>query len=197
MGSRRLTQLRLKWCQEYALKPNAKAAAVAAGYSQSSAYQRGYENSRCPDCMVEVERLRALEDRKFLIRKSEVVRELATIAMADIGDVLEWGLAPVVDDGGLPVSMPNGNPVTGPVVIPVNSRIIPPALRRAIGEVTVSSSGIFRIKMHDRMKALEMLACILGLFNKSNEKRNTDADSIAALIEAVQGAPLTPTTGRF
>ncbi|MGP9804041.1 terminase small subunit [Paracoccus sp. NSM] len=191
----RLTEMKLKWCQEYAIKPDAKAAALAAGYSPAGAHSRGYENSQCPDCMAEVARLRALEDEKFLLRKTEVIRELAILAMADLGDVLEWGQEPVEDDDGLPVTLPNGEPVMRPVVTPINSRAIPAALRRAISEVSMSDKGTFKVKMHDRMKALEMLARIHGLFEKDNEQAGkAAADSIAALIEAVQGKPLSPTT---
>lgn len=195
MPPRRLSELQLKWCQEYAIKPDAKAAALAAGYSPAGAHTRGHENSKCPECMAEVARLRALEDEKFLIRKNEVIRELAILAMSDLGDVLEWGQEPVEDDEGLPVTLPNGEPVMRPVVTPVNSRAIPPALRRAISEVSMSDKGTFKVKMHDRMKALEMLARIHGLFEKDNEQQGkAAADSIAALIEAVQGKPLSPTT---
>lgn len=196
MGLRRMTKLRLKWCQEYALNFDAKAAALAAGYSKSSAYQRGYENSHCPDCMAEVERLRSLDDEKFLIRKGEVIRELMTIAMSDIGDVLKWGSEHVENEEGFTATRPKGKPAARSMATLVDSKAIPAALRRAISEVSMSNRGAFRVKMHDRMKALEMLARIFGLFEKNTEQVGIQAaDSIAVLIEAVQGSPLTPTTG--
>lgn len=155
-----MTLLKLKWCREYALRPDAKAAALAAGYSKSSAYQRGHENSRCPECMAEIARLRSLDDEAFLVRRSDVIRELVNIAMADLGDILEWGNEVVEDDDGHPVTLPNGGPLVRPAVRLVNSCAIPPALRRTISEVSGANGAILRVRMHDRIKALELLARI-------------------------------------
>ena len=91
------------------------------------------------------------------------------------------------------LSMPNGDPVMRPIVKPIHSDRLTPKDRRAIKSVSMSKEGVFKLEMHDRMKALELLGKHYGLFEKDNKQKGEGmADAITALVAAAQGAPLMP-----
>ncbi len=181
------------FCEQYVILRDGAKAAVAAGYSPKRAAVTAYEFMQRDDIQAELTRLREIRDKDFGMTAGDVLREIAQIALADIGDVLEWGLEEVLDPDGLPMTLPDGQPIMRPVITPVNSRDIDPGKRRAIKSVSMSEKGTFKLELADRSKALEMLGRHFGLFEKDNEQAGkAAAGSVAALIAACQGKPLMP-----
>lgn len=183
------------WAEAYVLTPNATQAAVEAGYSKSSAAVRGHENLNNPVVMAEVDRLQAIRDADFGMRKGDLLRELVSLATVDIGDLMTWGMRRFEDDDGLPVTLRDGTELEMPHITPVDSDTLTPRQRRAIKSVSMSKEGTFKIELVDKMKPLEMLARHLGLFKEDNEQAGrAAAGTVAALIREAQGTPLRPVT---
>lgn len=170
-------------------------AAVEAGYSPKGAAQTAHRILQLPQVIERLAELRGERNERLEIEADKVLAEVLGIAMADIGDVLEWGTEGASDEDGNPMTLPNGEPVQIPFVRPVESRKLTAAQRRAIGEVTMTDKGSFKIKMHDKGAALDKLMKHLGLFEKDNSQAGeAAAGTVAALVAACQGTPLKPTT---
>ncbi|MCG6112880.1 MAG: terminase small subunit [Paracoccus sp.] len=181
------------FCEQFISLMDGTKAAIAAGFSPKRASVTAHEFLKRADIQAELTRLREIRDKEFGMNAADVLRELVTNAMTDIGDVLEWGMEEVLDPEGLPMTLPDGQPIMRPVITPINSRDIDPAKRRAIKSVSMSEKGTFKIELTDRSKALEMLGRHFGIFEKDNEQAGkAAAGSVAALIAACQGKPLSP-----
>ncbi|WP_042245868.1 terminase small subunit [Paracoccus sp. PAMC 22219] len=190
----RLNSRQEAFCQEYVIRKDAKASAIAAGYSESRAKQTGFELLQYDHIISEIARLQAIRDVEFGMTAADVLREIVIVALADIGQMLTWGMEEVFDEGGLPLTLPNGKPVMRPVCHPISSQQMTEYERRAIKSVSVSKDGTFKFELHDRMKGLELLGRHLGLFDKDNKQKGEASanNALAALVAAAQGTPLMP-----
>ena len=87
-------------------------------------------------------------EEKTTVTSDRVVRELARIAFSNQADFSDWGA------GG---------------VILKESRELKPGATRAVAEVTETKgkepgTGSIKIKLHDKVKALDLLGRHLGIF---------------------------------
>lgn len=181
------------FCEAYVILREGAAAAIEAGYSAKRAKQTAYDLLQLQTIKDEIDRLSAIRDADFGMRSGDVLREIANVAMADIGTLLTWGVEELVTEDGEPLALPNGDPVTRPLVLPVNSADLTELQRRQVKSVSMSKEGVFKIELHDRLKALELLGKHLGLFAADNkQKGEAQANTIAALVAAAQGTPLMP-----
>lgn len=188
-----LTALQQAFCEHYVKLREGKAAAEAAGYSARTAVKQAHQLLQLDSIRVEIDRLQAIRDADFGMTAGDVLREIATVALTDIGVLMEWGEREVEDGEGMPLCLPNGDPVMQPVIKPVDSDRLTPSERRAIKSVSMSKEGVFKLEMHDRMRALELLGKHYGLFEKDNKQKGEGlADAISALVASAQGAPLMP-----
>lgn len=169
-----------KFCLAYLQSFNAAAAARDAGYAPAAAGQTGYKLLRRPDVQVFLAEARARACEAAEVDAARVVRELARIAFADMRDAIEWGTREV----DLPGS--NGVKVQMPFADPRDSATLSPDVSAAVAEVSLGKSG-FKIKMHDKLSALDKLGRHFGIFETDNKQV---ADGLARLIEAAQGTAL-------
>ena len=75
-----------RFVDEYMVDLNATRAAIAAGYSKTSAAQAGWEVLRNPKVAVEVSRRQARLAERLSVSSENVISELAKIAFANVGD---------------------------------------------------------------------------------------------------------------
>lgn len=162
----KLTTKRRAFCEAYARLRNATAAATTAGYAASSAYQRGYELMQYDEIREEIARFCAIRDERFAVQAADVLRELAAIAMTDIGNVATWGTQEVLDENNVPMTTPAGKRIMRPVLSLVPSRKLTAEQRRAIKEVAITKGGTCKVEMHDRIKALHDLGRHMGIFGR-------------------------------
>ena len=189
----RLTSRQEAFCQEYVIRKNAKASAVAAGYSKRRAKQTGFDLLQYDHINVEIARLQAIRDAEFGIKAADVLREIAAIAIVDLGRLLSWGMQEVEHEDGDLVRLPNGKPLMRPFCRPLPSDQMTEHERRAIKFISMSKSGTFKVELHDKLKALELLGRHLGLFEKSNKpKGDGSVGALSQLIADCQGTPLMP-----
>lgn len=139
---RELTPKQQRFVDEYLIDLNATQAAIRAGYSRRTAGKIG------PQLLGKTgirEELRARQDalqERAGVRQEQVIAELAAIAFANIGDYIESDEA-------------------GERLRPLSE--LTHAQRRAVADARQFKNG-FRLRLHSKMQALEMLARHLGIF---------------------------------
>lgn len=169
-----------KFCLSYLVSFNATRAAIEAGYSPAAAGQTGYKLLRREDVQAFLAEARARACDAADVDAARVVRELARIAFSDMRDLMTWGSKEVDLPGaeGVKVQMPFADPH--------DSSTLSPDVSAAVAEVSVGKAG-FKIKLHDKLSALDKLGRHFGIFETDNKQV---ADGIARLIEVAQGTAL-------
>ncbi|MFI3270922.1 MAG: terminase small subunit [Pseudomonadota bacterium] len=186
-----LNQKQKSFVQAYAAGQSAYDAAVHAGYSQSSAKTTARRLLENPDIQVALQSLHgegkahelpvpkgksasssSIKNSPKLptllqghiseesISKEDVVRELAAIGFASMNDICTWS-----EDG----------------VTLHHSDDIPHGARAAIAEVRESGTarGGVLVKLHPKLRALEMLGRHLGMFNTAQLSTGQGLNSMA------------------
>lgn len=139
-----MTKRQQRFCEEYLLDLNATQAAIRAGYSPETAGAIGAENLKKPQIQNDIARRMADRSRRTGVNADRVVLELARIAFANAGDLIDAGDATLKDDA---------------------SRDDLAAIQ-SIKVKDMGDMGIEReIRMADKLKALELLGRHLGIFN--------------------------------
>lgn len=150
-----LTKKQAVFVEEYLVDLNATQAAIRAGYSASTAHKTG---SQLLGKKVVGEALAIrMNDReaRTQITQDKVLREIARVALADPRKVMSWGPA-------------------GVVLVPSEELSEDDAV--VVGEVSESfteNGRTLRVKLSDKMRALDMLGRHLGLFKEKIELSGT------------------------
>lgn len=143
-----LTPKQQRFCQEYVIDLNGTQAAIRAGYSPSRARQTGSRMVTNGDIQDEIERLQSAIAERLDITAERVIRGIARIAFADLRKLYDTRgrLKPITE---------LDNDTAGAL---------------AGIEIDRDDKGIEtrKVKIGDRLKALEMLVKHLGL-NLSGE----------------------------
>lgn len=149
----RLTPKQARFVEEYLTDLNATQAAIRAGYSQRRADALGYENLRKPEIKDAIEAYQRERSARTGVTADRVVQEIARVAFASLSDVMTWGPA-------------------GAKVRP-NDEITPDSAA-AIAEITETNTGI-KVKLHNKVAALEQLAKHVGLYQDRASPAAADA----------------------
>jgi phage terminase small subunit len=167
-----LTARQARFVQEYLVDLNASAAARRAGYSEKTAYSVGQRLLKNAEVAAAVGLARSERERRTEITSDRVLRELARVAFFDPrklfgADGQPLPIAELDDDAaavvaGLEVSVTHNDD----------------------GSVT----RVAKIKLADKLSALEKLGRHLGLFDKGTP--GTAENPIAVLIRHAQGTAL-------
>lgn len=150
----RLTPKQQSFVQEYLVDLNATQAAMRAGYSQRTAQRIGSENLSKPLVAEAIAQALAERAKRTEVKADRVVLELARIGYARITDVVDSG------PGGLTLRRPSD---------------VPDDAAAAVAELreTRGRSGLnLRVRMHDKLRALELLGKHLGIFSGQVEQEN-------------------------
>lgn len=170
----KLNARRQRFVEEYLLDLNATQAAIRAGYSERSARFTATELLATPEIQEAVRVAQAARSARTEITADRVVLELARVAFADLRDVASWE------------SVYDGHAERTRFVLSFrDSEEISAEAAAAVAEVSHTSNG-FRLKMHSKTKALELLARHFGLL----EDRTTGIGAGGAA--PVAPTPLTP-----
>lgn len=166
---------RERFCQEYCLSLNASDAARKAGYSPKTAKQQGSRLLTDVDVAERVDFLKNQLAARLKVRKDRALRELADIAMVNIGDFV------VIEDAIITKRFKDGS-----IEEREGQRLrlrddLPPELYALIQSITVYEDRI-SIKMWDKLKAIELMARI---------KRWVGESGMPA-VDAAPGIPTDP-----
>ncbi len=127
------------FCMEYIIDMNGAQAAIRAGYSEKTARDIAYENMAKPDIKLVIDVLLKKREKRTEVTQDRVLLELAKIAFSDLNNFVEYG-----PNG---VKLKDSSTVDGTMV----------------AEVSQSKHGR-KIKLHDKLKALELLGRHLAMF---------------------------------
>lgn len=180
-----LTPKQARFVSEYMIDLNATQAAIRAGYSKATAYAIGHENLKKPEVARAIDQ--ALADQPGITR-TRIVDELSRVAFANAGDFFEWG--------------PDG-------VVVKSSENLTEEQRAAVAEVSqtvTKEGGTIRLKLADKLGALEKLGKAVKLFTERHEltgangepliPENHSARDIArAIFDILRTAPLADADG--
>ena len=146
-------KMRDDFCKEFILDFNAKQAAIRAGYAKPNARQQGCRLLTRVDVQDAINAELDKRDKRIVVKQDRVVYELAQLAFADLGNYID------VENGTL--------------TIRDLEDIDTSVLSEATHSVTDKSS-VIKIKMHDRLKALELLGRHLAMFTDKTDHSNKD-----------------------
>ena len=168
----KLTDKQRRFVAEYLLDLNAAAAARRAGYSAKTAEAIGHENLRKPQIAEEIHRQQRTMQEKLQVTKESVLEELAAIAQANATDFV------TINANGLLNIKPTSQ--------------VPKEKLSAISCIKYTANGI-EIKLHDKVRALELLGKYLGLF-ETGKATETGTTNLLELINDTTSQPLDSTS---
>jgi phage terminase small subunit len=143
---RALTPRQQRFVAEYVVDLNATQASIRAGYSPNGARVRGTHllaNSNIQDALGHAQEGRRL---RVGLEADDVVRQLAVLAFANISDFVTW------NDGGVRLRP---------------SETVDQSKLSAVQSVTSGQHGV-TVRLHDKLRALELLAKHLGMFQENS-----------------------------
>lgn len=159
----KLTPKQRRFIDEYLIDLNATQAAIRAGYSEKTAYSIGVQLLKKLEIQVEIQKRRNRLQSKLEITQERVLQELAAIAFAngaDYAKVVNTGLLPTVE------------------MIPTDE--LPPEKLPAIAGIKANQYGV-EVKLHDKVKALELLGKYLGTFDGGPAQEQTENNLFEAI----------------
>lgn len=152
----KLTDKQKVFCREYLVDFNGTRAAIASGYSNKTAGQQSAENLKKPYIQEEIRRLADELNKTHGNSIERIILELQLIAFGDYQDLVEW------DEYGIRRWIPSSE-------LGDKSRLV-----QEISETTTQNGGSRKIKMHDKMRALEMLGRYHKIFTDKVDLTNSD-----------------------
>ena len=151
----KLSDKQKKFCEEYIIDFNQTQSAIRAGYSAKTAYSIGNENLKKPDIQAYIKELLSKREERTQITADMVVKEWAKIAFFDIRKIFH-------KEGGL-LNPHDLDDETATIISSIKARDI---------KVGDDIETIKEYRLNDKMKALDMLAKHLGMFEKEKEESN-------------------------
>lgn len=151
----KLTPKQIRFVDEYLVDFNATQAAIRAGYKAKTAHVIGAENLRKPKIAEEIARRQKDLQKRTEVSQDRVVKELARIAFANIADYIHVETQTRTKD--------DGTEITYQTVMFNETQELSADQRAALAVVKQSVNG-FELKLHDKIKALELLGRHIGMF---------------------------------
>lgn len=158
----KLTEKQKRFVAEYLVDLNATQAAIRAGYSPKTANRIGSQNLSKVDVQTEIEKRRASLRNKLEITQEKVIEELAAVAFANGTDFA------TITHNGLVRLTPTDE--------------VPEEKKKAVASIKEGQYGT-EIKLHDKVRALELLGKHLGVFDANNGSANEQENNIFEVIE--------------
>lgn len=164
LDSLKLTPKQRLFVQEYLIDLNAKQASIRAGYSPANAEFQGHQLINNPKVKQAIELAMYEREQRTKVTQDRVIEELAKIAFLNPTDVINEYDA----------SLRSGATREDTAAISsIRVKRFP----------TREGFGVEReIKLHDKIRALELLGKHLGLFN---DKLNITADAVVRIVDDI------------
>ncbi len=174
--TKKLTPKQAAFVEEYAIDRNATQAAIRAGYSKRAARQIGDENMSNPAVAAAIAEARADRSKRTGITADRVLHELARIAFFDIRKAFH-------EDGAMkPLSELDDDTAAAIAGIEVVNQF----------EDGENVGTLKKIKIADKLVALDKLARHLGMFNDKLTLAGDAENPLVMLLRRVQGSAIKP-----
>jgi len=165
---RPLTPLQQRFVDEYLIDLNATQAAIRAGYSEKGAEVQASRLLRIVKVKAAVDAGLAERKERTQVDSDEVVEFLRDTVRSDMAEYASWG------PGGVTL---------------VASEELEPKQTRLVSEVSETEgpkSRTIRFKLHDKMKASELLGRHLGMFKDTVEHKGRIQLDLRAIRDRVE-----------
>jgi phage terminase small subunit len=174
-----LTPKQERFVGEYLKDLNATQAAIRAGYSPSSAAEIGYENLRKPQIASTISEAFKARAERTRVEADRVVLELAQIGFSDIREIASWG------EGGFAYKA--SDELTDEAAATI-AGIVETVTRTCDGR----KRRTLAIKLHDKLRSLELLGRHLGIFTDRINMSSPPADGFVIRLEGLPDKPRKP-----
>lgn len=151
-----MTGKQIRFVEEYLKDLNATQAAIRAGYSRDSAYSIGQENLNKPEIKEKIDLAVTSRAERNKITADRVLQEIASIAFSSVAYLVDWQQSAA----RLRVQY-----------------LLNPEVACAVRHLDFDEKG-FKIVMHDKIKALELLGRHLGVFDFEQIKKGQEKDDV-------------------
>lgn len=158
-----LTDKQKKFCDEYLVDLNSTQAAIRSGYSKKTASSIGFENLRKPEILVYIQKKRKTWSNKLEVTQERILTEYARIAFSDIRKFYnEKGMLILPGD----LDDDSAAALAG-IEVFEEFAFDSEGNRDHIGDTK-------KLKIHNKIQALDSLAKHLGMFEKDNQQRKPE-----------------------
>jgi phage terminase small subunit len=157
-----MTVRQAAFAREYAKDLNGAQAAIRAGFSARSARRLATRMIKNPVVVAEVHRRLKRLSVQADVTVDKVLRSLALVAYGDLSSVIR---------------IENGR------VVVVDTDALSPDQRAPLAEISSTDSGV-RVKLHDKVKALELLGKYLAMFTDRHEVTGEDGGPLVVVQPA-------------
>lgn len=167
----KLTAKQQRFVEEYLIDLNATQAAIRAGYSPATAYSIGSELLNKPEIRARVDIALADRSKRTGINADLVLEELGKLMRVNADDVINMDDATVKSDASRADTA---------AIASVKVKVIP----TEDGQIVERE-----VKMHDKLKAIELVGKHLGMFQNKLElsgQVNTNSDKLDAILEQLK-----------
>lgn len=161
----KLTPKQMRFVDEWLIDFNGKQAAIRAGYSAKTAEATAARLLRNVKVQAEISRRQKDLQRRTEVTQDRVVKELMRVAFADMADYAQVRSYPVVNKDGIEV--------VKQLVTFTKTSALTDDQRAAIASIKQGANGI-EVKLHDKIKSLELLGRHIGMFNDKLSLSGTD-----------------------
>lgn len=168
----KLPPMQDRFVDEWLIDFNGTQAAIRAGYSERSARSIAGRLLTKDNIQREISRRQKDLQRRTEVTQERVVKELARIAFANIADYVHVETQTRTKD--------DGTETTYQIVMLSETEDLSADQRAALSTVKQSVNGV-EIKLHDKIKALELLGRHIGMFNDKLEVKATVDNPFAGL----------------
>ena len=185
-----LTPKQQTFVREYLVDLNATQAAIRAGYSERTANEQGARLLANVSVARAVQAAMDARAERTEITADKVLKELAKIGFSDIRRAVNWysqaNVAAIddiegeIEDGSVRFAVANQ-------VELVSSDEIDDDTAAAIAEISMTNKGGLKVKFHDKRAALVDLGRHLKLFTDKVDVNHGLQDSLAALLNEIDG----------
>ena len=145
-----------RFVREFMIDRNATQAAIRAGYKPSSAKETGYRLRKLPRVRDAIAREEADLSRRTGVTAERVIFELATIAFSKLTDILIW-------ENGKARFKCDSNELSDADQRAILQVVESEKFIRSLGEGESLMSREHSVKVHDKLKALELLSRYFGV----------------------------------
>lgn len=165
-----LTDKQQRFVEEYMVDLNATQAAIRAGYSQDTAKEIGCENLTKPNIQEAIQKRKQELSDQTGITAERVLKEYAKIAFSDIRELY-------TPDNNL-YDIRQLDDETAGAVMSVEVDVMS-MQGMPVGETK-------KVKLYNKLTALEALGKHIGLFEKDNKQKQADVQNIINLGSGVK-----------
>ena len=168
----KLPPMQDRFVDEWLIDFNGTQAAIRAGYSERSARSIAGRLLTKDNIQREISRRQKDLQRRTEVTQDRVVKELARIAFADMTDYAQVETRMIEKDDGTELSYQ--------AVTLTETAELSADQRAAIAGIKQGVNGV-EVKLHDKIKALELLGRHIGMFNDKLEIKATVDNPFAGL----------------